>query len=92
MPQTNKASAPVSVDIPEFEGRYVDLGGHTVGFEICKADVDPAEFFRGLPDDRCQCPHWGVVLTGSISFRLPATPRPTRPVTPTTHRPGTRRS
>ena len=34
MPHTNKASAPVSVDIPEFEGRYVDLGGYTVGFEI----------------------------------------------------------
>jgi hypothetical protein len=70
MPYTNKASAPVSVDIPEFEGRYVDLGGYTAGFETHKADVDPAEFFRGLPDDRCQCPHWGVVLTGSISFRF----------------------
>ena len=70
MPHTNKASAPVSVDIPEFEGRYVDLNGYTVGFETYNADVDPAEFFRGLPDDRCQCPHWGVVLRGSISFRF----------------------
>jgi len=51
MPHTNKASAPVGVEIPEFEGRYVDLGGYTVGFETYKADVDPAEFFRGLPDD-----------------------------------------
>src|SRR5207248_4900662 len=67
---TNKASAPVSIDIPEFEGRYVDLGGYTVGFETYEADVDPAEFFRGLPDDRCQCPHWGVVRTGSISLRF----------------------
>ena len=70
MPHTNKASTPVGVDIPEFEGRYVDLGGYTVAFETYKADADPAEFFRGLPDDRCQCPHWGVVLTGSISFRF----------------------
>ena len=70
MPHTNKASAPVSVDIPELEGRYVDLGGYTVGFETYKADADPAGFFRGLPDDRCQRPHWGVVLTGSISFRF----------------------
>ena len=69
MPHTNKPSAPVAVDIPELEGRYVDLDGYTVGFESYKADVDPAPFFRGLPDDRCQCPHWGVVLTGSISFR-----------------------
>jgi hypothetical protein len=70
MPHANKASAPVRIDIPELEGRYVDLDGYTVGFETYKADVDPAEFFRGLPDDRCQCPHWGVVLAGSISFRF----------------------
>ena len=42
MPHANKASAPVSVDIPEFEGRYVNLDGHAVGFEIYKADVDPS--------------------------------------------------
>lgn len=47
MPHTNKASAPVSIDIPELEGRYVDLDGYTVSFETYKADVDPAEFFRG---------------------------------------------
>lgn len=69
MPHTNKRSAPVSVDISEMEGRYVDLDGYTVAFETYKADVDPAELFRGLPDDRCQCPHWGIVQTGSISFR-----------------------
>jgi hypothetical protein len=68
VPHTNKASAPVGVDIPELEGRYVDLDGYTVGFETYRSDVDPAEFFRGLPDDRCQCPHWGVVLTGTITF------------------------
>ena len=70
MPYTNKASAPVSVDIPEFEGRYVDLDGYTVGFEIYKADVDPAEFFRGLPDDRCQLPRWGYVIKGRLAFRI----------------------
>jgi hypothetical protein len=69
MPHTNKGVAPLGVDIPEMEGRYVDLDGYTVGFETYRADVDPAEFFRGLPDDRCQCPHWGVVLAGTITFR-----------------------
>lgn len=69
MPRTNKTEAPVAVDIPELEGRYVDLDGYTVGFETYQLDVDPGEFFRGLPDDRCQCPHWGVVTSGSITFR-----------------------
>lgn len=69
MPRTTKHEAPLEVDIPELEGRYVDLGGYTVGYETFKIDVDPAAFFRGLPDDRCQCPHWGVVVSGSITFR-----------------------
>jgi glyoxylate utilization-related uncharacterized protein len=32
--------------------------------------MDVAPFFRGLPDDRCQCPHWGYVVEGKISFRF----------------------
>jgi hypothetical protein len=70
MPHTNKASAPIALDIPELEGRYVDLDGYTVGFETFRVDTDPAELFRGLPDDRCQCPHWGTVISGRISFRF----------------------
>src|SRR3954466_7845657 len=69
MPHTNKASAPIGVDIPELEGRDGALDGYTAGVETYKADVVAAEFFRGLPDDRCQCPHWGIVLSGTISFR-----------------------
>src|SRR5262249_24428578 len=72
MPHTNNASAPISVDIPDFEGGYVDLAGYAGGYEPYKADAAPAAFFRGLPDARCQCAHWGVVLTGTISFRFAA--------------------
>jgi hypothetical protein len=66
-----KADAPVSLDEPEIEGLYAELDDYTVAFETHKDDVDPAPFFRGLPDDRCQCPHWGVVLSGRIIFRYP---------------------
>ena len=71
MARTSKADAPVSLDEPEIEGRYAELDDYTVAFETHKADMDPAPFFRGLPDDRCQCPHWGVVLSGRIIFRYP---------------------
>lgn len=70
MPRTNKKSAPIGFDCAEMEGRYIELGDHTVAFETYRADVDPAEYFRGLPEDRCQCPHWGVVKTGRIGFRF----------------------
>ena len=71
MPRTRKDHAPVLVDIPEIEGRYVDLGEYTVSFETFRADADPAPFFRGLPDDRCQCPHWGLVQSGHVVIRYP---------------------
>lgn len=53
-----------------FEGRYEELDGYTVGFETYTEDADPAPLFRGLPGDRCQCPHWGVVVKGTLTYRL----------------------
>jgi hypothetical protein len=64
MPRTCKFEAPILVDEPVIEGRYVEMDGYTVGFESVRSDADPAVLFRGLPDDRCQCPHWGVVQSG----------------------------
>jgi hypothetical protein len=62
MSRTSKADAPVTLDEPEIEGRYAELEDYTVAFERHEA-------FKGLPEDRCQCPHWGVVLSGRIIFR-----------------------
>lgn len=70
MPSANAESTPLDLELEFFEGRYATLGDHTVGFETHKQDYDPAELFAGLPDDRCQCPHWGVVTVGSIMFRF----------------------
>ncbi len=30
------------------------------------ADLSP--FFKGLPDDRCQSPHWGYVIKGRLVY------------------------
>ena len=54
---------------PGYEGRFQQLGEHTVGFERFEEAVDAAPLFQGLPDDRCQSPHWGIVVKGSITFR-----------------------
>ena len=69
MPSANEATTPLSVDIPELKGRYAAMGDYTVGFETYPLEVDPAPYFVGLPEDRCQCPHWGVVTAGEITFR-----------------------
>jgi glyoxylate utilization-related uncharacterized protein len=70
MPKTSKETAPrVQVIEGVGEGRSGELDDYTVSFSSYTADYDPAEFFRGLPDDRCQARHWGYVLTGKVTFR-----------------------
>lgn len=67
MPRTRKDEAPISVSEPVIEGRYVELDEFTVSFETFPIASDPSPLFVGLPDDRCQCPHWGYVVHGSFS-------------------------
>lgn len=38
-------------------------------YERYTADVDLSPFFKGLPDDRCQSPHWGYVLKGKMIWQ-----------------------
>src|SRR3954452_21717474 len=71
MPSANRMTTPTTVDAAEMEGRYAPLGDYTVSFEMFKQDVDPARYFVGLPGDRCQCAHWGVVNEGQLTFRWP---------------------
>ena len=65
MPKASKETASGSVNLEGYEGHFEGFdGGYTVGFETHTADADIAPLFRGLPDDRCQCPHWGYVVKG----------------------------
>jgi hypothetical protein len=51
----------------EYEGRQIDAGEMRIAFESMPAHFPPDESpFRGLPDDRCQCDHWGYLLKGSF--------------------------
>jgi hypothetical protein len=69
MPRTCKAEAPVAMDSEVLTSRLVPLDDFTVAFDEFHVDVDGTPMFRGLPDDRCQCPHWGVVLSGELRLR-----------------------
>lgn len=69
MPSASRLTTPVAIDEPPVEGRYAALDDYTVSFETFKQHVDPAPFFVGLPGDRCQCAHWGVVTAGRLTFR-----------------------
>lgn len=71
MPKASRETAADTLTMDGYEGRYENLdGGYTVGFESYTADADLAEFFRGLPGDRCQCAHWGYVIKGKVTYRF----------------------
>jgi len=69
MPKASRATATRVEDMGAMEGRYEELGGYTVGFETFREDADATPLFKGLPDDRCQSPHWGYVVEGKLTFR-----------------------
>src|SRR5919109_3206194 len=68
MPKVSREGASTSEEAPGYQGRFEDLGGYTVAFESYSADADMAPLFVGLPDDRCQCPHWGFVVRGKLVY------------------------
>ena len=69
MPKLSRETAPHSDENPVLASHHGPLGDYTVVFETYRADADGTPFFRGLPDDRCQSPHWGYVVSGRVTFR-----------------------
>jgi hypothetical protein len=71
MPRTRKDEAMPLVDTPAVVGRYAELDDYAVSFETFPGDADGTEHLKGLPDDRCPCPHWGMILSGRLTLRYP---------------------
>ena len=69
MPKMSKQTASHVEDMGVMVGHYGELEGYTVGFETFREDADATPLMKGLPDDRCQSPHWGYVLSGSVTFK-----------------------
>ena len=70
MSKAQKDTTPIAIESPIYVGRVADLGdNYTVAFETIRQDVDTAPVFKGLPDDRCPCPHWGIVVKGRWTAR-----------------------
>jgi hypothetical protein len=69
MPKVSRDSAAHIHQQGPVEDRHEDLDGYTVNFVSFAADIDGTPLLKGLPGDRCQCPHWGRVVTGKIVFR-----------------------
>ena len=69
MPKVSRETASQVEDMGVMEGRYEQLGDYVVGFESFREDADATPLFKGLPDDRCQSPHWGYIVKGKVIFK-----------------------
>jgi hypothetical protein len=70
MPKASRDSASQGGDHGPVVERSEDLGDYTVNFVTFREDIDHGPLLRGLPDDQCQCPHWGYVIKGRMTFRF----------------------
>ena len=55
--------------VGDYQWRMTQLGTYYVRFESIPAGFDDAELLGGLPDDACQCEHWGYLFKGTMKFR-----------------------
>ena len=46
--------------------RGIEGGGQMMALMSLPDGTDFCQFLKGLPQDHCQCPHWGYVLSGRI--------------------------
>jgi len=71
MPSISRNTATQRITDGPVESFSADLdGGYTVNFVRFRPDMDHTPLLRGAPGDRCQCPHWGYVLQGRLTYRF----------------------
>jgi glyoxylate utilization-related uncharacterized protein len=64
----SKATATQVVEQGPVTDRSGQLDDYSISFVSFAVDIDGAPLLTGLPDNQCQCPHWGYVLKGSATF------------------------
>jgi hypothetical protein len=76
MPKASKNTAPAHDFGPALD-HSEHLDDYTVNFVTIKQTHSLAPLLKGLPDDACQCPHWGYVLNGTLTVSYTDRPEET---------------
>jgi len=61
---------PIEMQVDGIETRSSECDGVLARSIQLPPGVDFTPLLKGLPDDLCQCPHWGYVVAGSIRLRF----------------------
>ena len=67
--RAKKEDLPVTLQAGAVTIREVEWGDMKVTHPSLPVGFDPSPLYRGLPDDRCPCPHWGYVVKGRIRVK-----------------------
>jgi hypothetical protein len=69
MPKLSKETAEAHDFGPAVDYKG-ELDGYSVSFVTIRETHDLAAFLKGLPGDSCQCPHWGYMFKGRLTWRF----------------------
>jgi hypothetical protein len=71
----SRSDAPIAIEGDGVELRMRELGGDmTAAFVRLPKGADLRPALVGMPDDRCQCPHWGYLLSGRVRMHTASGP------------------
>ena len=57
------------LEVGDIHTKGEDWGGLLARHIDLPPGTDFTPLFKGLPDDRCQCAHWGYIVKGSVHVR-----------------------
>ncbi len=65
----SKNDLPKTMEADMVTLQETEWGDMHAEFDSYHQTVDLAPLLKGLPDDMCQCPHWGMVLKGRMRVK-----------------------
>jgi hypothetical protein len=69
MKAVRREEVPMAIEGDGLEFRKQEIGGDmSVAFVHVPKGADLRPALAGLPNDLCQCPHWGYVIKGQIKM------------------------
>ena len=67
MRSLTREDVPIAIEGDGVEFRTTPIGGdQSVAFVRLPAGANLAPALKGLPQDLCQCPHWGYMISGRL--------------------------
>jgi hypothetical protein len=61
-----RQQVPMAIEADGVQLRKQAVGDMSVAFVSARKGIDLRPALKGLPQDLCQCPHWGYMISGTV--------------------------